>query len=105
MKIVPPSHIVLGGGGMKCLAYIGAFEELEKQNLLKHVKYFHGVSAGAFMCFAYLIGYSISELKELVKSMDFHLLQNLDEHFALELFESFGLDKEIYNIKLLTLKI
>jgi len=92
MKIVPPSHIVLGGGGMKCLAYIGAFEMLEKENLLKHIKYFHGVSAGALMSFAYIIGYTVHEMKEVITSMDFHLLQNIDEHFALELFESFGLD-------------
>ena len=56
--IVPPTHIVLGGGGMKCLSYVGAFQELDKMNLLKHIKHFHGVSAGAFMfciCFRIFI--------------------------------------------------
>ena len=98
---IPPSHIVLGGGGVKCLAYIGAFEELELNGYLKTVQYFHGVSAGAFMCFVYVLGYSISELYKIGQSLDFSLIQNLDENFPFELFHSFGFDNGLKLEKLI----
>jgi NTE family protein len=90
--LIPPLHIVLGGGGVKCLAYIGAFQELESNNFLKTIQYFHGVSAGAFMCFVYILGYSLKELYQIGKSLDFSLIQNIDENFPFELFQSFGFD-------------
>ena len=99
--IVPPSHIVLGGGGVKCLAYIGAFQELESNGLLKNIRYFHGVSAGAFMSFVYILGYSLTELYKIGKSLDFSTVQNIDENFPFELFQSFGFDNGIKVEKLI----
>ena len=99
--IIPPSHIVLGGGGVKCLAYIGAFQELESNGLLKNVRYFHGVSAGAFMSFVYILGYSLTELYKIGKSLDFSTVQNIDENFPFELFQSFGFDNGIKVEKLI----
>ena len=99
--IVPPSHIVLGGGGVKCLAYIGAFQELESNGLLKNVRYFHGVSAGAFMSFVYILGYSLTELYKIGKSLDFSTVQNIDENFIFELFQSFGFDNGLKFEKLI----
>jgi len=98
---IPPSHIVLGGGGVKCLAYIGAFQELESNGLLKNINYFHGVSAGAFMCFVYILGYSLTELYKIGKSLDFSKLQNIDENFPFELFQSFGFDNGVKLEKLI----
>jgi len=99
--LVPPSHIVLAGGGIKCFAHIGAFQELESNGLLKNIRYFHGVSAGAFMCFVYVLGYSLTEIYNLVKYMDFSSLQNIDENFIFEMFESFGFDNGIKFEKLI----
>jgi NTE family protein len=99
--LVPPSHIVLAGGGVKCFAHIGAFQELESNGLLKNIRYFHGVSAGACMCFVYVLGYTLTEIYNLVKYMDFSSLQNIDENFIFELFQSFGFDNGVKFEKLI----
>ena len=64
-KHIPPSHIILSGGGIKCLSYVGAFQELEERNLLKRVNEYTAVSAGAFMAFVYTIGYSLKDISEI----------------------------------------
>jgi len=92
IKHIPPSHIVLSGGGMKCLSYVGAFQELEKRGMLKNVNQFTGVSAGAFMAFIYTIGYTLKDITNITKLLDFSTVQNIDEDILLTGFLNFGID-------------
>ena len=39
MRHIPPSTLVLSGGGIKGLAYVGAFIELENRKYLKTLNY------------------------------------------------------------------
>jgi NTE family protein len=91
-KHIPPSHIILSGGGIKCLSYIGAFKELEERNLLKKVNQYTGVSAGAFMAFVYTIGYSLTDMSSIIKHLDLTSIQNIDDNLIFSFFDDFGID-------------
>lgn len=99
--LIPPRRIVLSGGGIRALAHLGALDVLDKKGLLKNVKEYVGVSAGAFVGFSLLIGYSIPELKMLCSVFDFGLIRNLDPEAALDFPTTFGFDNGCNLIKLL----
>ena len=60
--------LVMKGGGIKGLAYVGALEELEKHF---EFNWYAGTSAGAISAVLLASGYSTDELKELLKTKDF----------------------------------
>lgn len=91
MKI-PPLRIVLSGGGIRGVAYIGVFLELEKQGFLKNIKDVLGVSCGAMFGFAHVLGYTPIEMYNLAYSLDFSLLQNIDPDVTLNYFTTYGVD-------------
>ena len=91
MKI-PPLRIVLSGGGIRGVAYVGVFLELEKQGFLKNIKDVLGVSCGALFGFAHVLGYTPNEMYNLAYSLDFSLLQNIDPDVTLNYFTTYGVD-------------
>lgn len=99
--LIPPRRIVLSGGGIRALAHLGALDVLEKKGLLKAVKEYIGVSAGAFVGFSLVIGYTVQELIMLCSAFDFSLLRNLDPEGALEFPATFGFDNGGNLMKLL----
>lgn len=99
--LIPPRRIVLSGGGIRALAHLGALDTLESKGLLNAVKEYVGVSAGAFVGFALVIGYTLQELKLLCSVFDFSLIRNLDPEAALEFPTSFGFDNGENLVKLL----
>ena len=90
--LIPPRRILLSGGGIRAVSHLGALQHLESKGLLKSVKEFVGVSAGAFIGFCLAIGYTISELRMLCILFDFSLIRNLDPEAALLFPTTFGLD-------------
>ena len=90
--LIPPRRIVLSGGGIRAIAHLGALEILEEKGLLKSVREYIGVSAGAFVGFCLVIGYTLSELRTLCSFFDFSLIRNLDPEAALEFPMRFGFD-------------
>ncbi len=62
-------NIVLSGGGIKGLAFIGAYEELE--NNFKSIGNIAGVSAGALVGALIAAGYSSRELKSILSDFSF----------------------------------
>ena len=89
---IPPLHIVLSGGGIRGIAYVGVFLELEKRGFLKNIKHILGVSCGAMFGFSYILGYTPNEMYSLASSLDFSLLQNIDPDIALNYFITYGID-------------
>lgn len=100
-KQIPPLRIVLSGGGIRGLSYVGVFLELEKRGYLNHVNEILGVSCGALFGFAYTIGYTPNELLEFVEHFDFSLIQNIEPDVALDFLYQFGIDDKIQLKKLL----
>ena len=89
---IPPQRIVLSGGGIRGVSYIGVFIELEKRGFLKNIKEILGVSCGAMFGFAHILGYTPLEMFNLGSSLDFSLLQNIDPDVALNYFITYGVD-------------
>ena len=99
--ILPPRKVVLSGGGMRAVAHIGALQILESNNLLSQVKEYVGVSAGAFLAFCLVIGYTLKEIQHIVLSFDFHLIRNITPESMMEFPTSFGVDSGEKLLKLL----
>lgn len=51
------THLVLSGGGLSGMIYIGIYRFLKQHHLLKNIRYFSGTSIGAI--FAYLFGLGV----------------------------------------------
>ena len=98
---LPPLRIVLSGGGIRGLSYVGVFLELEKRGFLKHIKEILGVSCGAFFGFAYSIGYTPKEMLKFVENFDFSLVQNIEPDIAFDFLSRFGIDDKTQLKKLL----
>jgi len=92
MKAIPPLRLVLSGGGIRGVSYIGVLLELEKRGLLKKINEILGVSCGALIGFAYSIGYMPNELYEFVNEFDFSLIQNIEPDLLLYYFNTYGID-------------
>ena len=59
-------NLVLEGGGVRGIAFSGAVDYLEEQNLLPKIKRFAGSSAGAMASTLLAIGYNATEFKDLL---------------------------------------
>jgi predicted acylesterase/phospholipase RssA len=80
---------------------VGALEVLEEKGLLRTVKEYIGISAGALVGFALSIGYTLAELKMLCLIFDFTLIRNIEPETAIDFFDSYGIDTGEKLVKLL----
>lgn len=88
-KINKKEILVLSGGSLKGIAHIGVLKALEEKNILNDIKIFAGTSIGGIISALCVIGYSPDELSEIVNSLNFDLMRdvNIDS-----LFEKYGVD-------------
>lgn len=84
-------NLVFKGGGVLGMAYAGALEILEKENILANIKRVAGTSAGAITALALCIGYDYKDMKLLMQSTDFKKFQ--DETNYLKITHDYGLYK------------
>jgi len=92
MYNIPPRRLLFSGGGMRAIAYLGVINVLEEQGLLKHVREFCGVSAGAFVSLMLALKYNLNVIKRFCFEYDFSSVRALDPDTMLEFTETFGLD-------------
>lgn len=64
-------NLVFEGGGVKCIAYVGAIELLEQRGILKDIERLGGTSAGAINAVPLGCGYSNSERLEIFRKLNF----------------------------------
>lgn len=92
------STLVLSGGGIKGLCYIGVLKKLEeikekknKKNKLIdiNINTICGVSAGCIFGLLYILGYTSTELTEIFLSLNF---KNLKKIKIMNLVSTYGLD-------------
>lgn len=88
-------NLVLSGGELKGLSYVGVLRFLEEVNLLKDIKNILGVSAGALFGLAYALKFTSSQLKQLVLSLNIYNLKHLESESIFDFFESYGLDSGV----------
>lgn len=63
-------NLVLEGGGVRGIAYIGAIEVLENKNILKDIENIAGTSVGAISAGLLACGYSSEELKNEIVQLN-----------------------------------
>lgn len=82
-------RIVLSGGSLKGISYIGVLRHLEELNITKTLEEYIGTSIGALFCLILCIGYTSDDLEKIFMNFDPSTL--VDYHLS-GLLESFGLD-------------
>jgi NTE family protein len=90
--LIPPKRIIFTGGGLRSLGHFGVLEVLDKKGLLKAVREYVGVSAGAMVGFSTMLGYTIDEMQSVVTQFDFTILQNAHPELVLDFFSNYGVD-------------
>jgi len=67
----PVDYLVFEGAGIRGIAYCGALMELEERGLSQSVQAVAGTSSGAITAALYAVGYSPTEIFELIGETDF----------------------------------
>jgi predicted acylesterase/phospholipase RssA len=70
--------LVLSGGGMKGLVYIGMLRVFEKINIIKNFHTFIGTSIGALFCSLIILGYDSREIEDFSLKFHFEKLRKLN---------------------------
>lgn len=84
--------LILSGGGMRCLSFIGAYKALlekNEKNIDFNINEVCGVSGGAIFGLMIAIGMTVDKMQEIVIDTDFSKLKNIR---IKNLFTNFGLD-------------
>jgi hypothetical protein len=63
--------LVLSGGGLLGISYIGLFQYLEEQNAISRINSITGSSAGALFGCLLAIGYTSKEIHNIIKTINF----------------------------------
>jgi NTE family protein len=70
--------LVIGGGGIKGLSALGAITKLQELNIISSPEILCGTSCGAMIAVLMLIGYSATDIRDLLLELDFTALFKLD---------------------------
>lgn len=92
LPTIPPRRLVLAGGGIRVVSYVGVLEALEERNLLKYIREFCGVSAGALSALMLALGYSVDFIRRFVLKYDFTNVRSIDPDHVLEFLDEYGID-------------
>lgn len=66
MNTMNYTHIILGGGGLKGLHYIGVYRYLKQNNLLSSLKNVVGCSIGSLFAYMFALDLSVEELEKYI---------------------------------------
>ena len=90
-----PDTLYLSGGGVNCIAFLGAFRYLIEHKMInksfKNIKNIVCVSGSAFYILPLLLGYSLEVLTKICMVFDNETLVDFSSFELNNLFEKFGL--------------
>ena len=92
IKLSDISNLVLSGGGLLGLSYIGLFRYLEEHNAIHQIKTITGCSAGAIFGTFLAIGFKSEELIQIFKSMHFPDYLNITADSIINFMSTKGLE-------------
>ena len=82
-------NLVLEGGGVKGIAYVGAIQKLDDMSVLEQVEKVAGTSAGAITACLLSLRYSATEIHKIVFDLDF---KSFEDHKNLfRVFTKYGI--------------
>ena len=85
-------NLALSGGGLKGIVYGGCFQALEECGILKNIKRLAGTSVGALFGYSILLGFTSSQIQELILKINFAFLRDINIDNILSFHNSFGFD-------------
>jgi predicted patatin/cPLA2 family phospholipase len=94
-------NLIIGGGGLKGICFLGALEYLHNNNLVNKINNFYGASIGSVIGILYYIGYSPMEIfieilnLNLEECWDFNF-DNIDKHYSLITGVKYNINLNIY---------
>ena len=92
IKLEDISNLVLSGGGLLGLSYIGLFRYLEEHNAINQIKTITGCSAGAIFGTFLAIGFKSHELELLYKTIHFPDYLNITAESIINFMKTKGLE-------------
>lgn len=92
IKLSNIKHLVLSGGGLLGISYIGLLKYLEENNVKNQIKSITGCSAGSIFATLVLLDYTSQEIEKLIKSLDFKQFLNINIDTILKFQQTKGLD-------------
>jgi len=90
--VLPPRRLLFSGGGVRVISYLGAIQVLQEHNVLKSVREFCGVSAGALVALLLALEYPLHVIERFCYEFDFSTMHSFEPESLLESVEHFGLD-------------
>ena len=91
-----PTNLVFQGGGVKGIAYVGALQVLEEQEILQGVKKVAGTSAGAITATLVALGYTPDEIHQMMTALDFTKFEDGEFGGIFRIFRRYGFFKGDY---------
>jgi predicted acylesterase/phospholipase RssA len=95
-------NLVISGGGINGIGFIGIIRFLSENNLLKDINHYVGTSAGSIIGYLLSIGYNHMEIFEFCKHFNFSKIVNVDLDNFLEKYGFADSSKLYYILKRLT---
>jgi hypothetical protein len=94
-------HLVLSGGGLLGISYIGLLRYLEESHSIANIKSISGCSAGSFFGCLIALGYTSKELETIAKSLNFKEYVNINAESLINFMRTKGLESGTYLINLI----
>ena len=88
----PIRCLTFSGGGIKGLSYVGCLRSLEEHGIIPHITCLVGTSAGSIFATCINVGYTSTELRDIVMNLDFNEMRDITSANVLNYFSSFGFD-------------
>ena len=94
-------HLVLSGGGLLGISYIGLLRYLEESYIINNIKSISGSSAGSFFGCLIALGYTSKELETIVKTIKLKEYVNINAESIINFMRTKGLESGTYLINLI----
>ena len=94
-------HLVLSGGGLLGISYIGLLRYLEESHIINNIKSISGSSAGSFFGCLIALGYTSKELETIVKTIKLKEYVNINAESIINFMRTKGLESGKYLINLI----
>jgi len=85
-------NLVLSGGQIKGLSYVGVLKAMEELELTENIKNILGVSSGAIFAFGIALGLTSTQLTKILDALTLDNLRDINSDNILGFNETFGLD-------------
>jgi predicted acylesterase/phospholipase RssA len=92
IKLKNIKHLVLSGGGLLGISYIGLFKHLEELNITSQIQSITGCSAGSIFGTLFILGYKYYEMETITKSLNFKEFMNITADSIIKFPKTKGLD-------------